>query len=557
MRFKPPSRAVFLALILLLSVATIGSSWVVKPAHAAGPTYAGSGTGTTTISVTGVLPGDIVFVWMVAASVSGWNGWHITTSLGSSISNMFFGCNQAGPLNGGFNCAVEIVEGGTGTDTVSIGCTPGGCGWTGTSYFDHWQNVGSTSSLLYQKNCNNGSACPNNSGTDSQGLSPISNSANSIEQIEQITCNSTCTCPNPVLTAANSQTVETGQACAGTSSTVGSWRAVVPTGVNTNYGFTYTGAGTAPTGDNAILILYGGGTGNLGGLSQCYGNCGNPAVTLANTNSTHTVPFNQTITLLYPFQSALNGYAQNITTNLAKPYNFQTVSIGLWETTGCPINSQPFTSACPGLRVASLTSALNPSKGVFSLAFAPGQIATAAGQWFAVGVSGLFTGLDLNDTNTGVPVSQTSGSIPSQLTAISTYNSNFKMGLWAFIIGNTVVSPPPTPGPLSCATLDCILPALVNGFCQNLTAACQGGSAFLWIVILTIITIGSFLYIMQAIMPGVNPGKIGLEFIGLVVFIGWLATFGSLGLLPSFFMVLLFLVISWLFLGRLKGSGPI
>ncbi len=53
------------------------------------------------------------------------------------------------------------------------------------------------------------------------------------------------------------------------------------------------------------------------GLTQCYGNCGSPAITLANTNSTKSINFNQSITLLYVFQSNLNGVILNLTTNLA------------------------------------------------------------------------------------------------------------------------------------------------------------------------------------------------------------------------------------------------
>src|SRR5438445_6243326 len=48
-------------------------------------------------------------------------------------------------------------------------------------------------------------------------------------------------------------------------------------------------------------------TGTTVTVTQCYGNCGNPAITLDNTNSSHTVNFNQSITLFYEFQSNLNG----------------------------------------------------------------------------------------------------------------------------------------------------------------------------------------------------------------------------------------------------------
>src|SRR5690242_7246848 len=76
------------------------------------------------------------------------------------------------------------------------------------------------------------------------------------------------------------------------------------------------------TGHEVVELDPPGGTpSNLGTQTACFGNCGNPAVTLANTNSTHTVNFNQSITLFYQFQSNLNGQVLNITTNVAKSYN--------------------------------------------------------------------------------------------------------------------------------------------------------------------------------------------------------------------------------------------
>src|SRR6266699_3603860 len=53
-------------------------------------------------------------------------------------------------------------------------------------------------------------------------------------------------------------------------------------------------------------VASGGGGGTVAG-TQCYGNCRSPRITLANTNSTHTINFNQTITLFYQFQSNING----------------------------------------------------------------------------------------------------------------------------------------------------------------------------------------------------------------------------------------------------------
>src|SRR4029077_11415710 len=56
-------------------------------------------------------------------------------------------------------------------------------------------------------------------------------------------------------------------------------------------------------------------------VTQCYGNCGSPAVTLVNTNSSHSINFNQSITLFYEFQSNLNGFLNNITISFGKSYS--------------------------------------------------------------------------------------------------------------------------------------------------------------------------------------------------------------------------------------------
>jgi hypothetical protein len=237
-------------------------------------------------------------------------------------------------------------------------------------------------------------------------------------------------------------------------------------------------------------------------VTSCLGNCGTPAVTLTNTNSTHGFAFNQSLTVLYEFQSPLNGFLLNVTTSLAKSYtNGQTVTLGVYTVASCSAGTTPFSNLCPG-NLASSAGIGNPGKGKFSLKNL--QVPVSNGQWVAIAVSGGFSPLDLNDTNTAVPLFQTTGSIPPLITGTTASSCACKMGLWAFIIGNVITAPPPsvTNACPSLATLDCILPALVNGLCSNITPSCQTSSALLWILGLTIVSELALVMGFDRISPG-------------------------------------------------------
>lgn len=202
----------------------------------------------------------------------------------------------------------------------------------------------------------------------------------------------------------------------------------------------------------------GGAPSNLGTQTACYGNCGNPAVTLVNTNSTHSINFNQSQTIFYEFQSNLNGFVLNETVNVAKTYsNGQQVALGIYIAT-CVAGVTPFTAACPGQQRAVTISNPNPLKGRFNL-IPTNPIAVSNGQWVAIAVTSLFSGLDLNDTNTNVSIfQQTPGTIPPLLNNGASFNCACKIGMWTYITGNTVTSPPPLSQVTQCgADLVCIL----------------------------------------------------------------------------------------------------
>lgn len=277
--------------------------------------------------------------------------------------------------------------------------------------------------------------------------------------------------------------------------------------------------------------------------TTCYGNCGTPPITLANTNSTHGFNFNQSLTLFYEFQSNANGFVLNVTTNVAKTYsNGQVVALGVYTIASCPVGTTPFTTACPGLLQFS-KNVQNPLKGQQSLTLTGGSVPVSNGQWIGISVSGLFSPLDLNDTNTNVNIFQTNGMNPAVITQSSQLTScACKTGLWAWIVGNTVTSAPPsTPALGLCGAMDCILSALANGFCSNATAACQTSGSIFWSIIITIL----FMVVM-----GVTVGtRVKLPFgeLFILLFVGLVMTFAGLGLTLIWVPIFFFMIVAVLF----------
>src|SRR5437667_220743 len=310
----------------------------------------------------------------------------------------------------------------------------------------------------------------------------------------------------------------------------------------------FTGATFSATGTSGQTVT----------VTQCYGNCGTPAVTLANTNSTHTVNFNQSITLFYEFQSNLNGFLINVTTNVAKNYNNgQGIVEAIYTVPTCPLGQSPFTAQCPGYLASGWNVIGNPGKG--RIANGNYQIPIANGQWAAVSISGVFAPLDLNDTNTPLNVFQTQGGgcacpPPATITQAVVYSSSFKMGLWAWIVGNVVTSQPPTtPGLSGCAGLDCILTEVTNSFCTNVTTACQTGSALFWVIILTIISITTVVLAFSEILPSANIGRMGIGELAILFFVGWVVIFTSFNLLSIYVLLLVFFVVAALSAKTVRG----
>jgi hypothetical protein len=305
---------------------------------------------------------------------------------------------------------------------------------------------------------------------------------------------------------------------------------------------------------HSALELKGTSTGTITSVTQCYGNCGNPAITLANTNSTHSINWNTSITIFYEFQTTINGFLQNMTTNLAKTYpNGAFAPFIAFYQSQCPLGSTPFSTQCPATQMLG-GQAGSASKGRATISGGIQYPVTASStQWYGVALSFQISPADVNDTNTAFAIDQTGGIIPLTINSASLLNAASKIGIMAFIVGNIVGSlPPPAPGSLcsnNFAQIDCFLPALVNEFCATVTIGCQTASALVWSPIIALIFVAILLGVFKSVFPS---SMLSIESLGQVFTIMFLIVvlmFTSLGLLPVF-VPLFFFFITAVFLGE-------
>jgi len=270
-----------------------------------------------------------------------------------------------------------------------------------------------------------------------------------------------------------------------------------------------------------------------GNVNQCYGNC--DALT-TGTSSTN-INFNNSLTVFYPVQSALNGFIANVTTHVAQTYtNGLVLFLGLYTTDRqCTVAGQPFTTQCPGFLLQSAQFA-NPAKGAVMMTT---NIVTVSGQWFGVAVSASFGPLALNDTNTAAVMYQTSGVMPGLINQFSSLG-NRNISLRAHIIGTTGGTSPP--GAEICTTIPCGLIAL---------AAALGGGVFgalFAFIIIFSITLGMFLYFTALRNREGFVYKFAFpESMFAILMIIFLLSFSAIGILPVWVPVLIIVIVSWLF----------
>lgn len=190
--------------------------------------------------------------------------------------------------------------------------------------------------------------------------------------------------------------------------------------------------------------------GSVTQVSNCYGNCGSPAVTRTNTNSTKGINFNVSQTWFYENQILFPALIINETASVACTYgtaqcpNSNSLFIGIWVTQTNCFGAVPFTATCQGQLVAS-GGTLNPVKGLFTI---PVNYNVFTGQWIAIGFSATRNGMQLNDTNTAVAIFNQQGNGPPILnTAVAQGTS--KANVYAWATGNTITGGAIVPTPLA------------------------------------------------------------------------------------------------------------
>lgn len=316
-------------------------------------------------------------------------------------------------------------------------------------------------------------------------------------------------------------------------------------------GNSYTARSTASSGDsncNATYATLLGGSFNPTNTGSsvttaCYGNCGSPPVTVVNTNSTHSINFNQSITLLYEFQSNLNGFILNETLNVAKNYNNgEGMTLGIYTVdSACPIGVSPFSPQCPGFLQAKATYQTLFKGGGTTNRLIAGSIPVTNGQWVGVAVSGFFQGLDLNDTNTGVQLFQASGQVQSVIQQSSQFSASSLIGIQLWIHGNFATSTGGTPTSAGNCSPACYLGNFVDAL---------GGGVFGGLVafgVLFGIIGGGLMYVTrQHDSEGHIKGyAIPTWFLGIIAVL-LLLGMSAAGALPPYIPVIIIALVAWL-----------
>jgi hypothetical protein len=215
-----------------------------------------------------------------------------------------------------------------------------------------------------------------------------------------------------------------------------------------------------------------------------------------------------------------------------------TLTLGVYVAPNCQTGQNPFSTQCPGFLQSS--QAFGPLiKQRYT--FQNSNLAVHVGDWIGISFGANFKGIDLNDTNSGVPIYFTSGYTPAQISQSAVYDSASKIGLWSYITGNIATGDAGTSSP-GCSTPACGAQAFVGAL---------GGGLFGGIVAFGIL-FGLFgfglLYMTrqhdeQGHIKGYALPTWLLGVIAILLLIGM----SSLGLLPVWIPLVIVLLVAWLF----------
>lgn len=551
-----------LSIVLVLVLSVLGYAALTGPiaVHATAPSLvqsAKSGLLCTTQCTTGwnsaVSVGDLLVVHTICYGPNG------ATSVSDQAGSTWIQLIGAGGANPQQILIFYAFARGGGNDAITVtwvNCSISGnpLGAWSQEEFSGVASIGNTFTTgLNQVTCN--TSC-----TDTQSLTIQANTALVYETFDVFNIVSASNCP----TFTNGVSEITSQTLLCTNNSPAGVYDQGRTVYNPNRGigvnsFSMQASALGASNSNGVLHILveldpaGGTPSNLGTQTACFGNCGNPAVTLANTNSTHSVNFNSSIELFYQFQSNLNGQVLNVTANVAKTYsNGNSLVLGVYTIPICSPGQPPFTPICPAALQKSVTIQ-NPTKGVQT--FSNLAIPVSIGQWVGFAFTATFGGMDLNDTNTQVQINQASdggGALNPTISQSTVFSAVSKIGLWGFLTGNTItgIPPPPTTGGTCAGFLDCILPNWVFSLCTNQTPQCQNASALLWAMILSIVSVFFVFKAGGNFMPGM---RLPIGEIFLMAMLVWIFILSGLQLLFVWVPLFFFFVVS-LIVGKKTGT---
>jgi len=339
-------------------------------------------------------------------------------------------------------------------------------------------------------------------------------------------------------------------------------------------GFAFGGAaGTAPSSGSFSTQNLGGDGGGVGSngngfligasfqtigtpsqfVTSCYGNCGSPAVTLTNVNSTRNVNWNTSTTLFYQFTSNVNGFVNNVTAHVSSLQLNNGLDLGLY-TAKCQSGQVPFTTQCPGFLQAE-----HGYQGVFkSFVSILTNIPVTNGLAIGISVTGNFKatnqGLDLNGTNVSLPIYQVAGRTPSQIAFSTVFDPASSIGLWAYITGNVITNGPSGSGGFTSGggCITCGLSDFVNALGGGIFGAIVGFG-----IIFTIIA-GGLLYATRIHHPksqggGIKGYGVPMELLTLI-FVLMLIGFSAAGALPPWIPFVIIAIVAFLFTQSIWGG---
>ena len=479
--------------------------------------------------------------------------WSSTGSIGTTtdtLSTTFTTANSLTLAQTGFTSYTMLT--GTsagGSDTVTV--NKGGCSSAFSNQFSFSVDIYSFVTGIGITNKNFGSV---GSGSGSDTLTMIIQPNSFIyETLAANNGNANC----PVDSGSSGQTIRDTFACAQAGGNV--INGIVMDRQYTNGGSTPSTAAWSATASSSfffhmtIELLASGAS--VTTVSNCYGNCGTPAVTTTNTNSTKGINFNITQTYFYENQVIFPALIVNMSAQIACSYGTaqcpyaETLTLGLYATQTQCFGAVPFTPTCPAQLVAS-SQTISPSKGLFTFSVNYGVF---TGQWIALGFTGSRSGLQINDTNTSVNIFNTFG-FPATLSNVASQGTS-KAEVFAWAVGNTVIGGGIIPASSLCNQNVDFLCTLQQAACGLTPSNCLVGGLILGIIY-SIVTI--FFLEIVLFKLGMTMGLPGGIYI--LIFISWM-TVWALVVGALWFIILEILTVSIIFssfmgsLAKSQGTG--